>query len=125
MTMPATEQTAEQVMEGVESALSSDGEGVSEESAETEETEPKDEEPEQPEAKAKAAPDKELEALRKNPKVTSLIQSERDKAVNSYRQTREADTAVIRSKDEKIKELTKQLRTRETDKDIKAILSGD
>lgn len=73
----------------------------------------------------KVKPDPELEKLLKHPKVVSHLQSEKDKAVNGYRETREGDTALIRSQIAKIKELSlKQTETRMT-KAMQAVLDGD
>jgi len=59
------------------------------------------------------------------PEMESRIQAEADKRADSYREKREADTALIRSLQTQIKELKSERHTREGNKRIEAILSGD
>jgi len=57
--------------------------------------------------------------------LESRIQAEVDKRANTYREKREADTALIRSLSGQVKELKGEKHTREGNKRIESILAGD
>lgn len=101
-----TEQEATQTLENV----LKEGQ-VSEEEGEVSEEEIK--EPEKSEEE-KAAETKE-----------STIQAEVDKRANTYREKREADTALIRSLNTQLKELKSERVAREGNKRLESILAGD
>lgn len=114
----AEEKTEQSTESALEDAVLSDTSGTEVETPtdEAETTEGKDK---------KEKPDLELEKLLKHPKVVSHLQSEKDKAVNQYRETREGDTALIRSQAAKIKELTLGQSGAKLTKAMQAVLAGD
>jgi len=57
--------------------------------------------------------------------IERRYQSRRDKEVNPYREKREADTALIRNLNDKVKELSSAKVVREGNKRIESILAGD
>ena len=57
--------------------------------------------------------------------IEKRAQSRRDKDLNPYREKREADTALIRSQQARIKELESEGKVKKLDKSIEAILAGD
>ena len=103
---PETAQTLEGLL-----ASSPDVEEVSEEeeeeNTELEAVKVKDEEKEEP-------PDK----------FESRVQAEADKRTGGYREKREADTALIRKQDARIKELERQTTTKNSDKLMSLLLDG-
>ena len=57
--------------------------------------------------------------------LETRIQAEVDKRANTYREKREADTALIRSLSSQLKDLKSERVTREGNKRLEAILAGD
>ena len=69
-------------------------------------------------------PEKSAEEKAEETRETS-IQAEVDKRTNSYREKREADTALIRSQATRIKELSSQKVGREGNKRLESVLAGE
>ena len=108
-----TEVTEQETAQKLEDLLSSnEPENVSE---------GKDEQPETPEATKEPV----VKEEKPDPKFEARVQAEADKRANSYRETRESDTAVIRKLTADLTEARKAGREKKTSSLISTILRGE